>query len=362
MKRFYGVEAAVIIDCGSICHSFTYFSAEKFVKWGKLMIAMRVLIFGVLLLIAACSEEHKNQAPVLVRTLSGITVQANSSLLISFEYIEAYDEDGDELSLVLSGGENYSIEGLRITPTSGFIGTLTIPVAVTDGELLSRTVTITLSVVESIELLPLETGSWWEYIDSAAGSDSSLISRMEVGNSSDTVINGENITIYDVVWSDIYEEYGAVYRLSNSSSGTILHSAYSPTDTIDASVHIYPANLTLGDSWVYRELRYDASDEEFFLDSSSLMICTDTSVFITVPAGTFECVEFSVKTLVSSRAGSSSFPLPHWDEYHPALRAGVVTEKLYYAGGLGYILNTIEQDGELLWKKALNRYSVKIGE
>lgn len=330
------------------------------------MIALRVLIFGLLCLLAACSEEHQNQAPVLVKTLSGISIQSNSSFLLSFKYVEAYDEDGDDLSLVIfppAGEVNYTVEGLRVTPSAGFVGTISLPVAVTDGEEFSKTETITLSVVATMELLPLETGSWWEYSDSLFGSDSSMISKMVVGSSVDTVINGENITIYDVIWSDIYEEYGAVYRLSNSSSGMILHSAYSPADTIEASVYVYPSNLSLGDSWVYRELRYDASDEEFFLDSSSLMICSDTSVFITVPAGTFECVELTVKSLVSARSGEVSFPIPNrYDFLTASVRSGEITEKLYYAGGLGYILNTVEQDGELIWKKALSSYSVKIGE
>lgn len=333
------------------------------------MIKCRILILGLLLLIAACSEEHDNQAPVLVKTLTGITIQTNSSILLSFEYVEAYDEDGDALSLIiLPVSENsYTVSGLRITPRAGFVGDLQVPVAVTDGELYSVTDTITLSVVASIDLIPLETGSWWEYVDSISGSDSSLVSRMVVGSPKDSIINGETVAVYDVVWSDIYEEYGAVYQLSNSSSGMVLHTAYSPTDTIDASILIYPANVKQGDSWVYNELRYDASDDEFFLDSSTLMTCTDTSVYITVPAGTFECVEFSVTSLVSTQRSSrsASFPLPQRYDFlnDRAVRSeGVVTEKLYYSGGLGYILNTIDLDGELLWKKALSSYNVNITE
>jgi VCBS repeat-containing protein len=86
-----------------------------------------------------------NDAP----TLSSATAQSmleDGSLELTVAMTDGADVDGDALSLIVGSGANYSVQGVTITPDADFHGTLTVPVQVSDGELSSGSVDMTITV------------------------------------------------------------------------------------------------------------------------------------------------------------------------------------------------------------------------
>lgn len=77
--------------------------------------------------------ETANQAPVITgqQTLS---VESGMSITLSTDQLTITDADGDmNFSLSLSAGDNYTLDGLTVTPANGFSGNLMVPATVSDG-------------------------------------------------------------------------------------------------------------------------------------------------------------------------------------------------------------------------------------
>jgi hypothetical protein len=87
-----------------------------------------------------------NTAPVLLTSEKHITINEDTSLKLTIDNVTVSDVNGDVLSLVFDAGDNYSVSGNTITPDANFNGTLTVPAYVTDGELNSDTLNISVTV------------------------------------------------------------------------------------------------------------------------------------------------------------------------------------------------------------------------
>jgi hypothetical protein len=87
-----------------------------------------------------------NDAPELTAVATDLSVDEDNTLTLSMDNVTAIDVDGDELSLIVSEGDNYTVNGLEITPAANFNGTLTVPVAVTDGTATSQTMDMSIIV------------------------------------------------------------------------------------------------------------------------------------------------------------------------------------------------------------------------
>ncbi len=122
-----------------------------------------------------------NDAPVLTSVDEGLTMEENSSFIINMDNITANDDDGDELSLVIVEGDNYSVSGLSIVPNTDFYGVLDVPVYVTDGLLNSDTLTMSV-YVNSIAVDPVIT---WE--DPDAITYGTALSETQLNASADAV-------------------------------------------------------------------------------------------------------------------------------------------------------------------------------
>ncbi len=329
------------------------------------LLLMMTLIMTVML---GCTKdlETENRAPVLVRVLTDLSTTMNKPVVVTMAHIEAYDDDGDNLSVVTHEGSNYTSAGAVITPTTDFIGDLKVPVQVSDGKELSRMDTITVSVTKDLALMPLIPGAWWGYEDTVFAADTVITrSRLEVGDLSSIVIDGKNITAYDVQWSDL-AEYNLSYLMNNDTAGTTLYGGISPTDTFVNEQRLYKYPAKLNESWAHTPLKYSASSGKFIKDvKTTQMLCTDTSIYITVPAGVFHCIELTYAETVNmgiTRSASSLFDVYAGIRYgtYPAVRAGetVVTHKLYFSKGVGNVKTLSLQSGVTVWKRELTEYSV----
>jgi hypothetical protein len=78
-----------------------------------------------------------NQAPVISDQVSNpVSMTADTSLEITLDLLVASDPDNGPGSLqigTVGSGDNYTVSGTTITPTSGYTGDLSVPVTVTDG-------------------------------------------------------------------------------------------------------------------------------------------------------------------------------------------------------------------------------------
>ena len=86
-----------------------------------------------------------NSAPILT-AVANKSIKEGETLTLSMADVTATDAEGDALSLVIANGNNYTVSGNTITPASGFTGTLSVGISVTDGELTSNQMVMTVTV------------------------------------------------------------------------------------------------------------------------------------------------------------------------------------------------------------------------
>jgi hypothetical protein len=301
-------------------------------------------------------DMFENRAPVLVKTIADVSTKVNIPITITLRHVEAYDEDGDAMSVVLGSAANYTVTGTTVTPALDYIGDLYVPVTITDGVLSSQQKVLIVSVVSSIELFPLITGSWWEYRDSVPANDSVFVSRMEATYLRDTLVAAVSKKIIALQWTNL-AEYGVIYEAYTDANGMVLLGGKSPSDTIYNPQLLYRYPIQKGDSWSYTTLNYNATDSVFYLAETATLTCTDTLAYVTVPAGIFECIEM---TLTYAAAGSSkSLALSVSTTGIQKRSAGTVVEKLYYSPGVGYVKNITTVNGSVVWLKELTGYFVE---
>lgn len=80
--------------------------------------------------------EVRNVADNNAPTISAVNVtpiEKNHSQKVTLDMISYEDADGDDVSITLFEGENYTLDGLTIIPKTDFIGDLNVPVQVSDG-------------------------------------------------------------------------------------------------------------------------------------------------------------------------------------------------------------------------------------
>jgi hypothetical protein len=87
-----------------------------------------------------------NDAPVLNAVASNLSINEDLPLSLGLSSVTASDTEGDELNLVICAGNNYTIDGLTITPAADFNGILSVPLAVSDGDLNSDTLNMAITV------------------------------------------------------------------------------------------------------------------------------------------------------------------------------------------------------------------------
>ncbi len=300
---------------------------------------IKLFCIGALALVVGCSDDltdtEGNRAPVLEKTLTDISVAVNDSIAITLKHVQAYDSDGDVMQVLIQTGANYTLTGTMVVPDSGFIGDLYVPVKLYDGEAYSAQKLLTVSVVSTVELYPLIDSSWWEYRDSVPANDSIFETRMEAKYLRDTLLNDHTEKIFGLTWSNL-DEYNVTYEAITGIEGMILLGGMSPSDTLILPQLLYRYPLLKGDSWGYQNLKYNATDSLFYLDEQATLTCTDTAVYVDVPAGIFECIEMS-----ATYAGSP------------------MVDKFYYSPGVGNVKNVTLVGNRIVWLKELTAYHVE---
>ncbi len=77
-------------------------------------------------------------------------IEKNNSLEVTLDMMDAFDNDDDNLTIILGIGDNYTVSGTTIIPADDYIGRITVPVAVTDGIDTSDVINATISIFVQI--------------------------------------------------------------------------------------------------------------------------------------------------------------------------------------------------------------------
>lgn len=103
--------------------------------------------------------QRPNEAPVIKGTNIEFTIDKNTSFTIELEDLDVTDPDNDypsDFTLVIQDGNDYTVNGVEVSPSLDFTGSLSIPVMVNDGTSNSNVFLIPVAVVDVLSTQPLE--------------------------------------------------------------------------------------------------------------------------------------------------------------------------------------------------------------
>ncbi len=135
-----------------------------------------------------------NDAPVLSGP-EALSTDEDTALTITDETLNITDPDNasGDMTITITEGENYTLDGTTITPAENFNGELALSVTVNDGELDSNTQAITLTV-NAVNDAPTAGNDTASVVEDSAATNINLL-----GNDSD--IDGDTLTITGTSYS-----------------------------------------------------------------------------------------------------------------------------------------------------------------
>lgn len=91
-----------------------------------------------------------NDIPVITGQQSINTANTNPITLTPAHLVISDPDNNfpDDFTVIVRAGDNYSVSGTRVTPNSGFIGNLYVPVTVSDGQAESESFNVVIGVIE----------------------------------------------------------------------------------------------------------------------------------------------------------------------------------------------------------------------
>jgi len=330
------------------------------------MKASVALLMTMLLIVGCGTIIPTEEAPIIDKTVTDISVGLGDSVEITLEHVEVTDINGDLMTLFVLDGENYTVHNNVVVPDAGFAGDLLVDILVKDATgKSSKGKTIIISVLPDIEeIQPLFIGAKWTYIDSffVLGADSVRTSQLEVAEQYEETVEGITGEIYSMKWLNL-DSLGLSYLFHSTDSGLIQIGGFNSKDTLIGSQMELRFPAAINTSWDYNTVEYSIDAQKFFFDTTvTTMSCIAVDEYVTVPAGTFKCVVYSFSYPYVLQNNSRGVELLS-GEVVPVrgVRAGtkIVTEKLYYATGVGYIQNKTFLNDRIVARKVLNSYVVE---
>lgn len=329
-----------------------------------------VKLLALTLLLVGCGTIiPTDEPPIIGNTVTDISVGLGESITITLEHVDASDINGDQMTLIVLDGENYTVVNNVVTPDVGFTGDLLVYILVQDATGKSSTIkTIIISVLPDIEeIQPLFIGAKWAYNDSFFVLDSVRTSNLEVTELFGGTVSGILGEIYAMRWINL-DSLGLSFLFHSTDTGLIQIGGHCVKDTLLGSQMSLKYPVLPNESWTYNSVEYSINAQKFFLDTSvTTMSCIAVDEYTTVPAGTFKCVVYSFSYPYVSKnesTGRSSEITLRSGERIPVAnlernQIHTVTEQLYYAVGVGFVQNKTYLDDYLIGRKVLTSYVVE---
>lgn len=346
-------------------------------KWIALIFVVLFLTFN------GCAGllEGDKDAPHILSIVSSVTISKNTSLAVTLEYMEVFDLNGDALSLIVHAGENYTVEGPVILPLLEYVGDLKVPVQLLDSTGLYSavdTLCVTVSEEDIIPILPLEHGALWDYSDSFFVVDSVSTSTLLCQKQLPFGKIDPSSNLFTLTW-----ERGNIqsvsYLYENRPLGLYQVGAISAVDTLIIEREAmgpfignektgqykfrYPALPT--EEWEYFPIQ--VKETSGFLYQNSLpvkMKVISDNVFVTVPAGVYECMQYEYSyERAQSRKDISNEECGLFSQLGGQIRntESTIRVVLYYSPGIGCVQSETHAGNRLVVKKVLRSYKL-LGE
>lgn len=256
-----------------------------------------------------------NTAPHIIGLSAELETDEETSMTISIDdfNIEDIDDDLEETSIRISEGENFTFDGLTITPVIDFNGTLSIPVIANDGKNDSEPFNISVEVLP-VNDVPVVVSQTTDVEVDEEGSISLTITDFEVDDPDNTfpndhtleVLEGENYTFDGNTITpavDFNGELAVNIRVNDSEEGESFAATVTVNPVNDAPVIIAqagtlitdmetPLTITLSDLTVEDPDNSYPDDftltlsegDDYTLDGNTITAIEDFFGSITVPA------------------------------------------------------------------------------
>ncbi len=238
-----------------------------------------------------------NDAPV-VNAQQNLSVPEDTSLTLSTDVFTITDVDSNEFSLIVSGGNHYSVSGNTVTPDQDFNGTLTVPVQVNDGSANSDLFYAQVSVL-AVNDAPVITAQQSLSIDE----DSTLTMSTELLNISDP--DSTSFTLQALP--------GEHYQIS----GTQLVPTANFFGTLSIPVQVSDGDA-VSNTWTLQVAVNSINDAPVIAELTPQQILEDSSLFVSAEILTVVDPDDETFTLNIARgehyqvAGNEIIPAANW--------------------------------------------------
>lgn len=169
-----------------------------------------------------------NDKPV-INDQNSLTTPEEQALTLALADFSTTDVDGDTLSLSVGTGSNYSVDGLTITPRVNFVGSLTVPVTVNDGELDSESFNASATVTNVNDAPTIAARS-------TLRTDEDTALELLLAHFSTNDVDGDSLTL-QVGSGSNYSVNGTTITPAQDFSGTLTVPVTVNDGTVDSTVH-----------------------------------------------------------------------------------------------------------------------------
>jgi len=246
-----------------------------------------------------------NDAPVITAQ-SSLQTNEDVSLALSTSHFSIADVDSSSFTLNVLAGTNYSVVNKTVTPSANFSGTLTVPVQVSDGALLSAVfnTTVTVNAVNDAPVITAQSSLQTDE-DTSLALSTSHFSIADVDSSSFTlsVLAGTNYSVVNKTVTPLANFSGTLTVPVQVSDGALTSAVFNATVTVNA---INDAPVITAQSTLQTD-----EDTSLALSTSHFSIAdVDSSSFtLNVLAGTNYTLANNTVTPASNYSGELTVPV-----------------------------------------------------
>jgi hypothetical protein len=203
-------------------------------------------------------------------------------------------------------------------------------------------------LIEIDEIMPLEVGNKWIYIDSTFSTNDSLISvdtiQLCITGKSTILFNAESLDVYYWIWNDKYKNIPEDYKwlVRNESDGLCFYGLkYLDSSSVLGRSLMYKYPVTTGEEWEADLYSFNLDGEGNFLGFSNpfgiFMNCYSTNERYKTALGEMDCIVYYYQF----------FPRPGNYEYY-----------YYFKKNLGYVGYIVKFRGVVIRKRILRSYEL----
>ena len=191
-------------------------------SYATIIMSCRSTIFALIILLSPAinsfSQKNSSKPVITGQTPSPLVTEANIAISITFANLIVADPDyPNGFKLQVDAGQNYTVNGAKVTPNAGFTGMLTVPVRVEEGKDKSDWFNVKISVIAPSNVPPVITGQVPMTVTQGQSATITL-SQLTVSDPDDNYPSGFTLTVYS---GSNYAVSGATITPSSNFKGKL---------------------------------------------------------------------------------------------------------------------------------------------